>query len=254
MLNLWAAIAHVHMPLLRQRQLLIAGFVPLVLVALGADSRHLLAMGVNGQLFSNIAGPLYLLVLLHVLRPDQRLMALLFVPFSAIGEYIFSLIFHLYQYKFGSVPFYVPFGHAILFSTGLLIADLPFVQTHAQRVSQVLLAVHLCLFSAALLLFHDTLSALFGALFAIILWRKGARPFYLLMGILVLYIEVVGTFLGCWVWNPTPWGELHTTNPPVGAFVCYVIADLVVMKMAFHLVRAIKQRAHHGQNQAHPTQ
>jgi hypothetical protein len=222
-------------PPLRRRQILIAAFVPLVVDTLGADSRLLLDMGINGQLFSNIAGPLYLLLVLSGLRPDQRLMALIFVPFSAVGEYLFSLIFQLYQYKFGTVPFYVPFGHAILFSTGLLIADLPIVQTYERQVRLVLLAVHLTLFSGALLVFHDSLSAIFGILFVIILRRKRAGPFYLLMGILVLYIELVGTLLGCWVWNPTPWGILHTTNPPVGAFVCYVIADILVMKMSRRL-------------------
>jgi hypothetical protein len=235
MASLPVSVARPDAPPLRQRQLLIAGFVPLVILALGADSRLLLDMGINGQPFSNIAGPLYLLLVLRGLRSEQRLMALLFVPFSAVGEYLFSLIFQLYHYKFGTVPFYVPFGHAILFSTGLLIADLPIVRTHEQRVRQALLAIHLSLFSATLLLFHDTLSVLFGVLFAIILRRKGARPLYLLMGILVLYIELVGTYLGCWVWNPTPWGILHTTNPPVGAFVCYVIADILVMKMTLRL-------------------
>ncbi len=242
MANLWATTTRGDMPLLRQRQLLIAGFFPIVLVALGADSQALLSIGINGQFFSNIAGPLYLLLMLHALRPDQRLMALIFVPFSAIGEYIFSLIFQLYHYKFGGVPFYVPFGHAILFSTGLLMTDLPFVQTNEQRVRHVLLAIHIFLFSGALLLFHDTLSTLFGAIFAIILWRKGARPFYLLMGLLVLYIEVVGTYLGCWTWDPTPWGTLRTTNPPVGAFVCYVIADILVIKITHRLIRMSSRR------------
>jgi hypothetical protein len=234
-----ASVPPADWPPLRRRQLLIAAFVPLVVATLGADSRFLLDTGINGQLFSNIAGPLYLLLVLSGLRPDQRLMALVFVPFSAIGEYIFSLIFQLYRYKFGAVPFYVPFGHAILFSTGLLIADLPIVQIYERQVRQVLLAVHLILFSGALLVFHDTLSAIFGILFGIILRRKRARPFYLLMGILVLYIELVGTLLGCWVWNPTPWGILHTTNPPVGAFVCYMIADILVMKISRRITSAM---------------
>lgn len=220
---------------LRRRRLLIIGFVPLVVAALGADSRLVLDAGINGQIFSNIAGPLYLLVMLRGLSLEQRRMALIFVPFSALGEYIFSLIFQLYRYKFGDVPFYVPFGHAILFSTGLLIADLPIVRAHERQVRMALLAVHLILFTGALLAFHDTLSALFGVLFGMILWRKRARPFYLIMGFLVLYIELVGTFLGCWVWNPNPWGILHTTNPPVGAFVCYVIADIIVMKLSRRL-------------------
>jgi hypothetical protein len=59
------------------------------------------------------------------------------------------------------------------------------------------------------------------------------------MGVLVLYIELVGTALGCWLWEPRPFGVLHTTNPPVGAFVCYVIADILVMKIAARLAPLI---------------
>jgi hypothetical protein len=224
-------------PSLRRRHLLIAGFAPIVLFALVADSRLLYERGIDGQLISNLAAPLYFLWVLSGLRADQRLMALVFVPFSALGEGLFSLVFGLYTYKFGSVPFYVPFGHAILFSTGLLIADLPSVVAREAQVRWGLLAFHAGLFGGAALALGDSLSAIFGALFIWILYRKRCRPFYLIMGVLVLYIELVGTALGCWFWDPAPFGALRTTNPPVGAFVCYVIADILVMKIAIRLAR-----------------
>jgi len=222
-----------------RRRLLIAGFVPMVLFALAADSRLLLDRGFDGQLLGNLLAPLYFLLMLGALRAEQRLMAILFVPFSALGEFIFSLVFQLYTYKFGAVPFYVPFGHAILFSTGLLIADLPLVVANEARVRWALVAFHAGLFGGAALALGDSLSAVFGALFVLILFRKRARPFYLIMGVLVLYIELVGTALGCWFWEPRPFGVLRTTNPPVGAFVCYVIADILVMKIAVRLAPLI---------------
>ncbi len=215
----------------RLRNILVAGFAPIVLFALGADSQLLMAQGFDGQYLSNLAAPLYFTIVLAGLRPEQRLMALVFVPFSALGEYLFSLVFQLYTYKFGSVPLYVPFGHAILFSTGLLISEHPLVVLNEDRVRNALLCFHSALFAGAILVLHDSLSAVFGVLFLLILYRKRCQPFYLIMGVLVLYIEVVGTALGCWTWNIRPFGMLTTTNPPVGAFVCYVIADLVVMKI-----------------------
>ncbi len=224
-------------PSLTHRRLLIAGFAPVVIFALGADSRFVLERGFDGQILSNLAAPLYFLVMLSGLRTEQRLMALIFVPFSALGEYVFSLVFQLYTYKFMMVPFYVPFGHAILFSTGLLIAELPWVIANEGRTRYVLLAFHAALFGGAILALHDTLSALFGVLFVIILYRKRGRPFYLIMGVLVLYIELVGTAFDCWVWDPTPFQVLQTTNPPVGAFACYVVADILVMKIAGRLGR-----------------
>ena len=220
-----------------RRRWLIAGFAPIVLFALFADSRVLLDRGFDGQILGNLAAPLYFALVLAGLRPGERLMAIVFVPFSAVGEYIFSLVFQLYTYKFGAIPLYVPFGHAILFSTGLMIADLPIVRANEGRVRWALLAFHAGLFGGAALALGDTLSAVFGALFVAILLRKRGRPFYLIMGVLVLYIELVGTALGCWVWEPRPFGALRTTNPPVGAFVCYVIADILVMKIAGRLQR-----------------
>jgi len=215
-----------------RRIAVIAGFVPIVLFALGADSAVLAEHGFDGQVLSNLAAPLYFAFVLSALRPEQRRMALLFVPFSALGEYLFSLVFELYTYRLGSIPLYVPFGHAILFSTGLLIAELPAVVARESQVRNALLWFHGLLFAGALLWYGDTFSVLFGALFALLLIRKRFRPFYLIMGVLVLYIELVGTALGCWVWNPAPFGVLRTTNPPVGAFVFYVIADILVMRLA----------------------
>jgi hypothetical protein len=222
-------------PTQRIRNWLILGFVPIVLFALGSDSRWVFEQGFDGQILSNLAAPIYFVLILLGLRKDQRLMAIVFVPFATIGEYIFSLILQLYAYKFGSVPLYVPFGHAILFSTGLMIAEHPLVMANERLVRNALLLTHAGLFLGALLVWGDTLSALFGLLFIPLLLRAKGRLFYLIMGMLVLYIELVGTAFGCWLWQPNPLGVLHTTNPPVGAFVCYVIADILVMKIARRL-------------------
>lgn len=242
MRSLTLAATNQPQPGLAHRRFLIAGFAPVVIFALGADSRFVLERGFDGQILSNLAAPLYFLLMLSGLRSEQRLMALIFVPFSAVGEYLFSLVFQLYTYKFGTVPFYVPFGHAILFSTGLLIAELPSVVANEGRVRYLLLAFHAALFGGAILALQDTLSGIFGLLFVVILYRKRGRPFYLIMGVLVLYIELVGTAFGCWVWDPTPFQFLQTTNPPVGAFACYVVADILVMKLAGRLGRRL-----HGQ-------
>lgn len=209
---------------------LIIGFWPIVLFALFNDSAWLYARGFNGQIISNIAAPLYFGLMLYHLRSDQRLIALVFVPFSALGEYVFSLLLELYSYKFEAIPIYVPFGHAILLSTGLLISELAWVKQREQRLRWGLLIGHISLFIGAFLLFDDSLSLLFGLGFSLIVLLYRAQLLHLIMGFLVLYIELLGTWLGCWRWDLNPLnGLLHTTNPPVGAFVCYVIADIIVI-------------------------
>ncbi len=185
-----------------------------------------------GQSFSNVMAPLYLLLVLSSLQPAQRTMALVFLPVAIGGEFVFSLVFRLYTYAEGGVPFYVPFGHAILFAMGLIFSDMPWVVRHTRLLRWGLLIFHTALIGGVVLLLGDTLSACFAVPLAFILYRSRLRLFYLVMGVLVLYIELVGTLFGCWYWHPRPVGGLlHAVNPPVAAFCCYVVADILVIRI-----------------------
>ncbi len=148
---------------------LIIGFWPIVFFALFNDSAWLNAQGFNGQFISNLTAPLYFGLMLYHLRRNQRLIALAFVPFSALGEYVFSLMLELYTYKFAAIPIYVPFGHAILLSTGLLISELAWIKQREPQLRWGLLLGHISLFIGAWLLFDDNLSVLFGLVFSLIL-------------------------------------------------------------------------------------
>ena len=132
------------------------------------------------------------------------------------------------------VPLYVPFGHGVLFSMGLLVADLSFIRQHEEQLRPVFISLFCLLFGGAIVYLHDSLSAVFGLVFLWVLRRKGYQSLYFIMGLLVLYVELTGTHWGCWAWAPHPFGQswLHATNPPVGAFACYLLADLGVMKIA----------------------
>ncbi|MGK7929904.1 MAG: hypothetical protein AB4041_00515 [Microcystaceae cyanobacterium] len=220
------------------RRFILISFLPLTVVVLGIDSRQLVvSQGMDGQPFANVFIISYFLLLLFALRPEQRLMAFIFVPFAAIGECIFSLLFGLYIYRLEMVPLYVPFGHGVLFSMGLLVAELSIVGKHEEQLKPVFISLFWLLFGGAIFFLHDSLSIIFGLLFLWILRRKSYQTLYFIMGLLVLYVELVGTHWGCWTWTSHPFGQswLHATNPPVGAFVCYVLADLGVMKIARHV-------------------
>ena len=123
-----------------------------------------------------------------------------------------------------------PFGHAILFSTGLVLADLAWLKRW-DALRWILFGGQLVLFILAIALWHDTLSALLAVIFAWIVKRKGVRLLYGIMACLVLMVELCGTSLGCWVWQPESLSWLQTTNPPVGAFVFYVLGDLGGFKL-----------------------
>lgn len=218
-------------------------FLPLTAMVLFFDSLFVKSQGIDGQLLSNVMATLYLLLLLPSLQPIQRIMTLVFLPVAVVGEYVFSLVFQLYIYAEISVPFYVPPGHAILFGTGLIFCDTVWAQEHTPQLRWGLLAFHLALIFGAIIGLGDTLTALFLIPLTYILYRSRLRLFYLVMGVLVLYVEVIGTLFGCWRWVPFPiHGLLHAVNPPVGAFCCYVVADILVVKITRRLMRWVKRR------------
>ena len=213
---------------------LIAGFFPLVALVLGADSLAFSEQYPQGQLLADGLTALYLIMLLWGLDSEERLMVIIFVPFSALAEYIFSSVFEVYIYRLEAVPVYVPLGHAILFSTGLMLSKLP-IFTSRDWIQPILLAIQGLLFAGAIFLLQDLFSAVLGTLFALVLWWRGYRLIYLIMSFLVLYIELLGTGLGCWVWQEHAFDLFQTTNPPFGAFVFYVFGDIAVLKISRHL-------------------
>jgi hypothetical protein len=216
------------------RYSLIAGFFPLVALVLGADSLWFTEHHLQGQLLADGLTSLYLIALFWGLDAEERVMVIIFVPFSALAEYIFSSVFKVYTYRLEAVPIYVPLGHAILFSTGLMLSKLP-VFTSYSRIQSILLTLQGLLFAGAILWLQDIFSAVLGILYGLVLWWRGCRSIYPIMGFLVLYIELLGTRLGCWTWQENAFDLFQTTNPPFGAFVFYVFGDIAVLKMSRYL-------------------
>lgn len=213
---------------------LIAGFFPLVALVLGADSLWFSAHDLLGQLLADALSAVYFILLLWGLDSQERIIVLIFVPFSALAEYIFSSVFEVYTYRLEAVPIYVPLGHAILFSTGLMLSKLPVI-VNQNRLQSILLSLQGLLFAGAIFFLQDIFSAVLGTLFGLVLWWRGCRLIYPIMGFLVLYIELLGTRLGCWVWQENAFNIFHTTNPPFGAFVFYVFGDIAMLKLSQYL-------------------
>jgi hypothetical protein len=216
----------------RFNRLLFFIFWPLTALVLWCDSHIVERDTAQAQWLSNDLAPLFLLLLVSRMSPHRRLQVGLFVPLSALGEILFSLVFGFYHYRLDAVPLYVPFGHSILMSVGLMLADSHFVRSRESQIKKALLLFHGSLIAGTLLLRGDTLSTLFTICFLLLLRRRFARPFYLILGVLVLYVEILGTSWGCWTWRPDSFGWLHTVNPPPGAFTCYVIGDLGAIAIA----------------------
>lgn len=216
------------------RWLMIGSFFPLVALVLGADSIWFAADQFQGQLGADILAVLFFLGLLTVLDPEERLMALVFVPFSALAEYLFSSVLEVYIYRLEFVPLYVPLGHAILFSTGLMLSKVKAI-ANQKRLPSILLTLQGLILIGVMVGFGDWFSGVLAALFGLVVWWRSYRLIYSIMCFLVLYIELLGTGLGCWTWQDYAFGVLPTTNPPFGAFVFYVFGDIAILKATRYL-------------------
>lgn len=170
------------------------------------------------------------LILYSMSHLRLRLLMLMIVPLSYLGELIFSDLLQLYRYDIGQIPYYIPFGHAVVFASSWILSFETGIFDVVQRFKAIFIAGYIILFGIIIFGFGDTLTAAFALLFFSALWRKKFSPFYLLMGILVLYLELVGTYFGCWTWQADP-GIFHTLNPPVGAISIYIGGDVLLSRL-----------------------
>jgi hypothetical protein len=161
-------------------------------------------------------------------RRVERQVLVLATVLSAVGEVFLSLVWGVYDYQFHNVPLFVPPGHALLMTLGILVAR-QFVRSGSALVSVV---TGVALLWAIYVGVTDTDRygvALFG-LYAVCLWFGLARPLYATMFVLALIMELYGTALGNWAWAPNaPWVNFSAANPPFSAGAFYCALDLLVL-------------------------
>lgn len=205
-------------------------FIPFTTFILFLDSSWLYERGYDGQWLANVFVACYFFAMIRTLD-DARLVRMMWlaVGISACAEVLCSMVLDIWVYKKEYVPLYVPLGHAIVIGTGFQILRLAWPQRHARAIVLLGSVIYFGLISAAFVWLHDSLSALLGVLFALVLLGVRKRVLYMFMPLPVLFIELVGTAFGCWHWPPAPFGVLATTNPPVGSIALYVMLDMGVL-------------------------
>lgn len=178
-----------------------------------------------GQALTSAAVWALLLAWLRQADGGGRLALAACVAYATAGEIALCLVWGLYQYRLGNLPLFVPPGHALLFVLGAILA--------ARLRDWIVWFVPLAAtpFVALLALTgSDQLGVLLHALFLLCLLLGRAKKLYAVMYVLALAMEVYGTALGNWHWQPvTPWLGLATVNPPLAAGAFYCVLDLLVV-------------------------
>ena len=154
---------------------------------------------------------------------DLRLRLLACLLIATAGEVVLSLVWGLYDYRFGNLPLFVPPGHVLLYWLGLQWAGrLP------GRVIALTPWLALAGVSALAVAGIDWMGPALLAVFLVCVWRGPAPRLYITMFLLSLAMELWGTWLGNWTWRAAlPGLGWPVANPPLAAGAFYCVLDLL---------------------------
>lgn len=213
--------------------LLMMGWLTLVLVADHDGTRAL----------QRLLGLLTWGVLLLALRrvdPVVRWQTGVVVAFATLVEYVASPGLGVYVYRFENVPAYVPPGHGLVYLSAYALGHAPFLR-HRLGTAAAVVAVALGAWAAWGLLVAERTDVLgafwYGCLLGFLAWGP-SREVYVGAAVVVTWLELAGTRLGTWTWQPQdPTGWVPIGNPPSGSPGGYGWFDLVALLLAPVLMR-----------------
>ena len=154
----------------------------------------------------------------------ERIEMLTVLAFATPMELFFTEVWHLYEYREGFMPLFVPAGHWFLFDLGRRFSRLlPDKWSWPSIAPFVPLALYFAYQG------WDTSGMfLLAALLGFMRWGPEPR-LYATMVWLALAMELWGTHLGNWAWySDVAWTPLTALNPPLLCGVVYALGDLLV--------------------------
>ncbi|CAN5683388.1 hypothetical protein BH24ACT13_BH24ACT13_06810 [soil metagenome] len=187
---------------------------------------------------------LLLLALLRQEAPTVRAQVAVVVVFATTVEYTFAGLLEVYVYRLDNVPAYVPPGHGLVYLCALALGRSDAFRAWARPlvVATVALGGAYAAYGVVLADRVDVLGAFwFGCLLFFL--RYGRSPLlYVGAFVVVTYLELLGTALGVWTWQPRdPTGLVAIGNPPSGAAGGYGWFDLAAVLAAPAILRCYGQ-------------
>ncbi len=225
----------------RSRWLQLALIPPLLAAILFIDSRAVAEQLPYNQWLANLFTLAYFVWMLRDAGRRLRRLMLIGVLVACVGEVLFSLLLGMYEYRLHNVPLYVPPGHAILYASVFLLLRETWLRRHIQWVVRLCYAGAVTFSVAWLLLYNDIYGFICFVLFTLLIQRRReSRPFFVVMFLLVVYLELLGTYFQCWSWPPyllQQWPAIPSANPPSGIAVFYIGFDIACLGL-YRLSRA----------------
>ena len=212
-----------------------------VLVVLGLDTGATL----GEQRLLGAGTWLLLLALLAGQSRATRVQVGVVVVFATLVEHVFAGQLGVYVYRLDNVPAFVPPGHGLVYLAALCLGRSALLRRHARAAVALTLVVCGAWAAWGLLLSpqQDVLGAFwFGCLAAFVRW--GRSPLLYAGAFLVVsYLEIIGTSLGTWTWQPyDPTGLVSIGNPPSGIAGGYAWFDAAALALTPRLLGALDAR------------
>lgn len=183
----------------------------------------------------------YLFVATRFSPRTERRQVWLMVAIATCVELFLSLVWGLYQYRWGNVPLFVPPGHGLLYLFALRATRTPLMLDRGRTVKHLALACATLWAVGGLTVTPFFLGRVdvFGALFLpifVVLMRRPRALVYAATFFIAVELELVGTGFGNWAWaTAAPVIDLTAGNPPSVIAGGYCVLDAVVSRAASFL-------------------
>jgi len=195
------------------------------------DSDYFSAHYFDGRIMLNFIIVTYFIMMLAVSDLKLKKLMIGMVLLSTFGEQLFCNWLNMYDYRDNTIPFYVPFGHAIVLGSAYMLHQVT-KRYNTDRLMRKIAPIFFGLiFAVAVLFFKDYLTFILAILFFHSLIRKKWSPFYCYLALYVLTIEYIGTYFGIWTWKPKAFGYIPTLSPPVAIAYAYVGATSLLSRI-----------------------
>jgi hypothetical protein len=192
---------------------------------LWAESR----VGFQGQLLLGALTVVVLAGLLLLQTSAVRAQTLVVIVVASAAEVVGSLLWGVYVYRLDNLPAFVPPGHGLVYLGGVALAGL--VARHRSLlVAAAALAVSAWGVLGVVTLPVTDVAGLIGCatLTAVLVITR--RPVYAGVFFVVAALELYGTALGTWTWEPAvPGLAIPQANPPSGVASGYVLFDVAAL-------------------------
>jgi len=216
-----------------------------VLTVLGLDT----VASLTQQRLLGLGTWLLLLGLLARESRATRVQVAVVVTFASLVEYVFAGWLGVYVYRLGNVPAFVPPGHGLVYLAALCLGRSAFARRYSRsvRTGTLVACGAWAVWGLVLSPRPDALGAFwFGCLLVFSRWGKSPL-LYAGAFLVVSYLEIVGTSLGTWAWQPhDPTGLISIGNPPSGIAGGYAWFDAAAYAASPWLLARLDRRTRRG--------